>query len=76
MRGCQTGYDDVELRGDLGSSRFAVFYIGEGRLLATDAVNSPQEFIISKKLIASRSTVYPDALSDISISMKAIASNL
>ena len=48
---CQ-GYDDVVVRGDPNTSKFSVFYLREGRLVATDAVNSPAEFMAAKKLIA------------------------
>jgi 3-phenylpropionate/trans-cinnamate dioxygenase ferredoxin reductase subunit len=41
------------VRGDPESRSFAAFYLEEGRLAAVYAINSPREFMLSKKLIAS-----------------------
>jgi 3-phenylpropionate/trans-cinnamate dioxygenase ferredoxin reductase subunit len=49
-----------------------VFYLKEGRVIAVDAVNSPPEFVVGKKLVAAKAKVAPGELVDKSISMKDI----
>lgn len=73
IAGLSQGHDDVVVRGDRAARKFAAFYLKEGRLIAVDAVNSPPEFIVSKKLIMAGALIAPDRLSDTSISMKEIA---
>lgn len=68
--GLLQGYDQTVVRGDPASGKFAAFYLQNSRLIAMDAINSPAEFMTSKKMIAAK--VKPDVarLADISISMK------
>lgn len=70
--GLWNGADASVVRGDPESGRFAVFYLKEGALLAVDAVNSPPEYIVGKKLVAAAARVAPADLGDTSISMKDI----
>jgi 3-phenylpropionate/trans-cinnamate dioxygenase ferredoxin reductase subunit len=70
--GLWTGADQQILRGDPGTKAFAVFYLKEGRVIAVDAVNSPPEYIVGRKLVAAKATVAPGELADKSISMKDI----
>ncbi len=72
IAGLSDGYDEVVVRGDPTERKFAAFYLKDGRLLSTDAVNSPPEFILSKKLIAARATVDADALADPAVSLKSL----
>jgi len=73
IAGLSEGFDQVEVRGDPASRKFAVFYFKSGHLLAVDAVNSPAEFIVSKKLIISGASIAPEKLRDTTLSMKDIA---
>lgn len=73
IAGLSQGHDAVVVRGDQAAHKFAAFYLKAGRLIAVDAVNSPPEFLASKKLIMSGAVVAPETLSDTSISMKDIA---
>ncbi len=73
IAGLSTDYDTIVLRGDPKDRKFAAFYLRNGTLIAVDAVNSPPEFLASKKLIMSGAKIAPDVLSDISIPMKDIA---
>lgn len=70
--GLWTGADETILRGDPSTRAFAVFYLKEGRVIAVDAVNSPPEYLVGKKLVASNAKVAPAELADKSISMKDI----
>lgn len=73
IAGLSTGYDRMVVRGDPATGKFAVFYFLGNRLLSTDAINRPQEFMLSKRLIQQRAEVNADLFSDEGISMKDIA---
>ena len=65
IAGLSQGYDEIITRGDPGESRsFAAFYLQEGRVIAVDAVNKPQEFMFTKKLIPLQKTVDKSRLAD------------
>ena len=66
---CQ-GYDQLVVRGEAAERKFAVFYLQKGRLIAVDALNSPAEFMVSKKLVAAKATPDPSQLADKKVSMK------
>jgi 3-phenylpropionate/trans-cinnamate dioxygenase ferredoxin reductase subunit len=70
MVGLSAGFDQMVLRGDLSGRSFAAFYLREGHLIAADAVNRPQEFMVAKKLVAVRTPVDPAKLGDESIPLK------
>jgi len=70
--GLSQGYDQVVLRGDMAARKFSVFYLDRGRLLAVDAINSPAEFMIAKKLVATRAQPDPNQLADSEISIKSL----
>lgn len=73
IAGLSQGYDETVVRGDPETRKFAVFYLQNGKLIAVDAVNSPPEFLASKKLIMTGAHLAPETLSDTSKSMKEIA---
>ncbi|MEM9376365.1 MAG: FAD-dependent oxidoreductase [Pseudomonadota bacterium] len=73
IAGLSDGYDEAVVRGDPEARKFAVFYLQNGKLIAVDAVNSPPEFLASKKLIMTGARLAPQTLSDTSQSMKEIA---
>ena len=75
IAGLSTDYDEIVVRGDPAERKFAAFYLRGGKLIAVDAVNSPPEFLASKKLIMSGACLAPDLLSDTSKTMKEIAAN-
>ena len=65
IAGLSQGYDEIISRGDPGNGRsFAAFYLREGRVIAVDAINKPQEFMFSKKLIPMQKTVDKKRLAD------------
>ena len=72
IAGLSQGYDEFIVRGDQSSGKFAVFYLRNNRLISTDAINSPGEFLVSKKLIISGVNVVSSELEDTSIPMKDI----
>ncbi len=70
IAGLSTGYDDVVIRGNPADRSFACLYLRDGRLIATDAVNSPREFVQSKALITARAEVDRDKLVDTEVQLK------
>ncbi len=53
IAGLRAGHDEVVLRGDPDDGRsFACFSLADGRLIAADCVNRPQEFAFAKRAIA------------------------
>ena len=70
IAGLSSGYDDIVIRGNPADRSFACLYLREGRLIATDAVNSPKEFVQSKALIASKARLDRQHLGDSAMSLK------
>ena len=73
IAGLSTGHDEIVVRGDPAERKFAAFYLKGGRLIAVDAVNSPPEFLASKRLITAGASLAAETLRDTSKSMKEIA---
>lgn len=70
IAGLSEGYDQIVFRGDKAARKFAAFYLKEGKLISMDGVNSPGEFMASKKLIMNGASPDAEKLADISVSMK------
>lgn len=74
IAGLSQEYDDVVIRGDIKNSRsFTAFYFKENVVIAVDAVNRPQEFMLGKRLIVAKSKIDKIRLEDDSVAMKDIA---
>jgi 3-phenylpropionate/trans-cinnamate dioxygenase ferredoxin reductase subunit len=70
IAGLSTGYDDVIIRGNPADRSFACLYLKDRKLIATDAVNSPKEFVQSKALISSHTELDRKQLADTNIQLK------
>lgn len=70
IAGLSTGYDDIVIRGNPADRSFACLYMKDGKLIATDAVNSPREFVQSKALIAAQSTIERSKLENKDVQLK------
>lgn len=64
--------DEIVLRGDPATRKFAVFHLRGGAVAAVEAVNAPPEYLIGRKLIADATPVTRDRLADTAIPMKNI----
>ena len=73
IAGLTAGYDHVVIRGNPDERSFAAFYLHGDRLLAVDAVNSPREFMLGKKLIAAGARLDHDELADAGRDFKELA---
>ena len=65
--------DQVLVRGDPASAKFAVFHLKGDLIQSVEAINSPPEFMMGKQLILARRPVNLAALADPSVSMKEVA---
>lgn len=73
MVGLSQGHDRLVIRGDLQQARdLSAFYLREGRLIAADVVNRPQEFMLAKKLVAAMAMPDPALLSDDAVPLKSL----
>jgi 3-phenylpropionate/trans-cinnamate dioxygenase ferredoxin reductase subunit len=72
MAGLSQGYDEVVVRGFMAQRSFALFYLKEGRMIACDAVNRPQEFMLAKRLIAAPGAPDVRCLADESVPLKSL----
>jgi len=69
--GLSAGYDEVVVRGDPENDRsFAVFYLKDGVMIASDAVNRAPEHMMSRRLIAAKAKIPAAKLADESVNMK------
>ncbi len=70
IAGLSQGYDQIVIRGTPSERKFAAFYLKDGVLIATDAINAVQEYMVSRKLIAQKARIDPQRLADTSVAMK------
>ncbi len=56
--------------------KFSAFYFRDGRMIAVDAVNSPQEFMLGKQIISKQLEVDRNRLSDPAVAMKELMVSL
>lgn len=71
IAGLSQDYDQVIIRGNrLEGRSFAAFYFKNQKLIAADCINRPQEFMLSKKILAENIIVQPSRLADDSIAVK------
>lgn len=68
--GLSQGYDEAVVRGEPSTGSFSVFYLKEGKLLAVDAINSPREYMMGRKLIAEGAHPDPAKIVNTDISVK------
>jgi 3-phenylpropionate/trans-cinnamate dioxygenase ferredoxin reductase subunit len=70
ITGLAADYTQAVVRGDPSKRSFMVCYFNGDRFIAMDAVNSPREFMISKKWIAQGVRLSPDAVADTRVAFK------
>lgn len=68
--GLLTDHDEVVVRGEPTSRKFSAFYLKEGVLIAMDSINSPAEFMVSKKLVVAQCRPDKERLADSKVSIK------
>jgi len=65
--------NEILVRGDPASGKFAVFHLQGDLVQSVEAINSPPEFMMGKQLILGRKPVTKAKLADPSVSMKEVA---
>lgn len=70
IAGLAAADDETVLRGDPGSGAFTAFRLRAGRLSAVEAVSSPRDFMIGRKMIAAQAAPDPNLLADASVILK------
>lgn len=65
--------DEVLVRGDPDTGKFAIFHLRGDQVQAVEAINSPPEFMMAKQLILSRKAIDRRKLADPLVSMKDVA---
>lgn len=71
IAGLNHGFDRVVIRGDIETGRsFAAFYLAGDKVLAVDAVNRPQEFMIARKALTQGLPMAIENLADESVEPK------
>jgi 3-phenylpropionate/trans-cinnamate dioxygenase ferredoxin reductase component len=65
--------DDIVIRGDPATAKFAVFHLKGDLIQAVEAVNAGAEFMAGRQLIAARRPISRARLADTAISMKEVA---
>jgi 3-phenylpropionate/trans-cinnamate dioxygenase ferredoxin reductase subunit len=72
MTGLSQGYDELVVRGSTANESFAAFYLRQGKVIAADAVNRPQEFMLAKRLVVAAAVLDPQRLADESLPLKSL----
>lgn len=70
MAGLSQGYDQLVIRGDSKNPEgagFALFYLKDSVVIASDCVGRPKEFMVSKLMVKDRLKIDPSRLEDESI---------
>jgi len=73
IAGMSDVHEQFVVRGDPSTRSFAAFYLQQGKIVAVDAINSPREFMIGKKLVAAGAKIPLDDLTDTSKDFKEMA---
>jgi 3-phenylpropionate/trans-cinnamate dioxygenase ferredoxin reductase subunit len=64
--------DEIIVRGDPKSGKFAVFHLKGDQLQSVEAINSPPEFMMGRQLIGNRKPLDKAKLADPTVSMKEV----
>ena len=70
MVGLSQDYQQLVLRGTPESDSFSAFYLKDGKVIAADTVNRPQDFMAAKRLIAEGIALSAEQLADDSKPLK------
>lgn len=72
MVGLSQGHDQTVIRGAMSDNNFTVFYLHGRQIIAVDAVNRPQDFLIAKRLVAAKSYAEAEQLADLAFPLKSL----
>jgi 3-phenylpropionate/trans-cinnamate dioxygenase ferredoxin reductase subunit len=72
--GLCAGHEEAVLRGDPTCRSFSVIYRKQGRVVALDCVNATKDYVQGRALVLAGSTASSEALCDVAIPLKELAS--
>ena len=72
IAGISQHHDRSVIRGSPEEEKFAVFYQKDKRLIAVDAINSPKEFMVGKKLIERQAEIPFELIQDMNFDLREI----
>ena len=72
MTGLAESWDDLVIRGDMASHKFAAFYLRDGAIVAANAVNSPRDVRYARMLIEQKARPDAAALADPETPLKSL----
>lgn len=76
IAGLVSATDRTLLRGSMENNRFAIFHLDADNIIqAVEAVNSPPEFMFSRRLIANRTAIDPAKLVDPEVPIREIVAS-
>lgn len=73
IAGMSQGHEQVVVRGQPESGEFAAYYLRDEQLIAVDAVNSPRDYMMAKRLIARGARPAAERIADLAVPVKALA---
>ncbi|HXQ17017.1 MAG TPA: FAD-dependent oxidoreductase [Caulobacteraceae bacterium] len=73
LAGLAVDTDDILVRGDPATAKFAVFHLKGSVIRAVEAINAPAEFMAGRQLIGSQKPIDRAKLADRAVSMKEVA---
>jgi 3-phenylpropionate/trans-cinnamate dioxygenase ferredoxin reductase subunit len=76
IAGLSHGYDQVVVRGAPLSERFSVLYYAADKLIAVDAINTPRDYMVARKVLGEGGTLPADRVADASVPLKELVSPL
>jgi 3-phenylpropionate/trans-cinnamate dioxygenase ferredoxin reductase subunit len=74
IAGLSHGYDQVVVRGAPLSERFSVLYYAADKLIAVDAINTPRDYMVARKVLGEGGTLPADRVADASVPLKELLS--
>ena len=72
IAGISAGSDRHDVRGDPATGSFAVLHYRAGELVAVDAVNSPADYLVVRKALATGRTLPADRAADPGVPLKSL----
>jgi 3-phenylpropionate/trans-cinnamate dioxygenase ferredoxin reductase subunit len=73
MVGDTLDYDDLVVRGELGSDKFSIIYYRLDAIVRIDSINSPADHLAARKLVTARCSVPKDLVIDLNIKLKTLS---
>lgn len=69
IAGLSRATDQAIVRGDVGSRKFSVIYLRDGRFVAIDAINQPRDFMQGRKLLQQARNLDPAGAADPAVAL-------